>query len=274
VTSDWRSGPPTLRRLVAFGVVLGASALVRPFALPLLVGLVAAVVAAGWGWRHAARCLAVSSVAVAVVLTPWTIRNLDALDAFVPFSTNLGDTVCMDRSLEATGRFSWAAHEGCADPALDEVTRNRESTALAIRFVLEHPTEELRLVGRRFRAMMAHDHSGLEETESLAGEPLVSDAQRDALSWAADVYFAVVALTAAVGVVVLARSWRARPARPIFVITAAFLLLIPLGLWGNPRFHVPLLPFLAVAAAGVGVASARRVRHLSTRKGRGALVER
>jgi hypothetical protein len=36
VVHDW-SEPPSLRRLLAFGVVLGISALVRPFSLPFVL---------------------------------------------------------------------------------------------------------------------------------------------------------------------------------------------------------------------------------------------
>src|SRR5690606_1480155 len=52
VDHDWRAGPPSLARLLAFGVVLSVSALVRPFSAPLLLGLLLALLAAGAGWRR------------------------------------------------------------------------------------------------------------------------------------------------------------------------------------------------------------------------------
>jgi hypothetical protein len=238
--------------VAAFGLVLGLSALVRPFSLPFLAGFVVAAVLAGVGWRRTSTAAAIVVGIVAMVLTPWTVRNAVRLHAFVPFSTNLGDTLCLDRSLHSNGAFSWADHEGCADPALSEVARNAENTRLALRFVTSHPTAELRLVGDRLTKMMSHDHSGLEEAESGGRGRFLSRGSRRLLSTAADVWFVLVLVLSVPGAVVLVRGWRARPERAVVTVALAALCVIPLELWGNPRFHVPMLPLLAVTA-GAGV---------------------
>ena len=63
------------------------------------------------------------------MMVPWTIRNAVRLDAFVPTSTNTGDTLCLDRFEGANGGFRWADHEGCADPELPEVELNSDEHA-------------------------------------------------------------------------------------------------------------------------------------------------
>ncbi|HRE02090.1 MAG TPA: hypothetical protein PLV68_12380, partial [Ilumatobacteraceae bacterium] len=64
------------------------------------------------------RVTAVVVVGMIVIVAPWAIRNEVKIGAFIPFSTNLGDTMCMARFPGSDSRFHWADHEWCADPAL------------------------------------------------------------------------------------------------------------------------------------------------------------
>ncbi|HVM54261.1 MAG TPA: glycosyltransferase family 39 protein [Acidimicrobiales bacterium] len=252
LTHDWRAGPPSTRRLVAFGTVLGLSVLTRPFSLPFLAGLAIAVVVVGAGWRHALRAVGVALLPIVVLLTPWTIRNLDAMDAFVPISTNLGDTACIDRSLDADGGFRWAGHDGCADPDLPEAERNRENIRKALSFVLRHPVKEIELMGKRFGRMLEHDHSGLEEAESVNGTVLSPGVRRVAINMANWWFWLTMAASVA-GLAGLLRR-RAGPAAAIVITAYVSLLLLPVLLWGNVRFHIPVLPFAAVLAAAAPLA--------------------
>jgi hypothetical protein len=246
---DWRTGPPSLPRSAAFGLALGVSVLIRPFSLPFLVAFAAAIAVTRAGWRRVVSCTGVAAAVVVLLLVPWTLRNADALHAFVPVSTNLGDTACMSRYPGSNGSFAFTDHEWCADQGLPEAERNRANLRMAVRFVREHPGEEVRLIGARFRLMMSHDHSGLEENEGIRDRDRFLGGARRIVTTVADAWFAVVMVAAAVGLVLLARGWRRHPPRALVVISALGLLAIPLLLWGNPRFHVPLAPLAAVAAA-------------------------
>ena len=247
-THDWDRGPPGTRRLLAFGTVLGLSVVVRPFALPFLVGLALALLVAGAGWRRALASVAWAVVPIVVILTPWTIRNLDAMDAFVPISTNLGDTACIDRSTDADGGFRWAGHDGCADPDLPEAERNRENIRKAISFVVHHPLTELELMGKRLGRMLEHDHSGLDESESVNGE-LLDGGIRRATTTIADWWFWLTMAVSVVGLFGLLRPGPRRAPRVLVAAALLSLLLIPILLWGNVRFHIPALPFAAITAA-------------------------
>lgn len=250
VRSDWASGEQlTTRRLVLIGLALGVATLVRPFALPLLGGLALAT----WQSTHRARVV-LRSVAIPVgvvllVLTPWTLRNAVELDAFVPISTNLGDTLCMDRTEDANGEFRFADEDGCADPSMAEVERNGTNATKALLFALGHPLKEAELVGLRTFRMMEHDHTSLEEIEANGSLSFTGTTQGTVFGGLADWWFYVVGTLALVGAWVDRRRLWATPARTLILVTASALLLIPIGLWGNPRFHVPLLPFLAIGAA-------------------------
>ena len=254
VTHDWANGPPSWRRVLGFGAVLAVSGMVRPFSLPFLLALVVGVLVARGGWRRALASAGLAIVPALALVIPWTIRNLDAMDAFVPISTNLGDTACLDRSLESDGGFAWAAHDGCADPTLPEAERSRENIGKAIDFVVTHPMAELELMGKRLWRMLEHDHSGLEETEGIHGR-FLTDGWRRAITGVSDATFWVLFGAGVLGLWALFR--RGDPATRVqrLAVGIAFLVLLalPIGLWGNPRFHVPLLPLLAVSAASLSV---------------------
>jgi 4-amino-4-deoxy-L-arabinose transferase-like glycosyltransferase len=248
-THDWDGGPPSTKRLLAFGVVLGASVVTRPFAAPFIGFLAVAMLVRHMGWKRTARAVGIAVIPVVIAVMPLTIRNYRAFDAFVPISNNLGDTACLDRSMNADGGFRWAV-EGCADPGMHEVERNRANLRHAISFIVHHPLKELELMGKRFGRMMEGDHSALLESESVNGR-LVSGTARNALIHLADLYFWIVFVLAGVGLVGLFRRGARRVPRA-FVASALILFLwIPIELWGNTRFHIPALPLAAIAAAAV-----------------------
>ena len=152
VTHDWSRGLPSTRRLVAFGAVLGVSVLIRPFSIWFIAALFAGALVARVGFWRSVKVAAVPLAVVLLMMVPWTIRNAVRLDAFVPTSTNTGDTLCLDRFEGANGGFRWADHEGCADPGLPEVERNNANTRMAINWVLDNPAREALQITRRGRA--------------------------------------------------------------------------------------------------------------------------
>jgi 4-amino-4-deoxy-L-arabinose transferase-like glycosyltransferase len=247
-THDWATGAPTISRLLAFGATLGVAVLVRPFAAVLLVGLAGALAAVRIGWRRVALLVAVPAAVVVALSIPWTIRNAVRLDAFVPSSTNMGDTLCLDRNLDAEGGFRFADHDGCAPPDLHEVPRNRESTKKAIRFVLDHPDRELLQIVRRARFMFQDDHDGIIAVQTLGGGPFLSEDVVETAEAVADWYYYAVLVLAVAGLAGFAHRDH-RPGRLVAASGLVGLLVIPLLLWGNPRFHLPLLPFMALSAA-------------------------
>ena len=105
--------------------------------------------------------------------------------------------------------------------------------------------------------MFAHDHDGIPSTETLGSGPILSDATRDLTTTLADCYFYVVLALSALGLPLLIVQ-APRPERRLVLVTLVALLAIPLLLWGNPRFHQPLLPFMAMSMAALVVAAVDR----------------
>ena len=260
VTHDWTAGPPSTRRLLLFGALLGVSVLVRPFSIWFLLAVLIAGLVAGFGWRKAAVAAAIPLGVVVLVSVPWTIRNAISLDAFVPTSTNTGDGLCLDRVDGADGGFRWSTHEGCADPLLPEVERNSISTRKAIGFVLEDPVRELLQIGRRARYMFGTDRDAIEASRLVGQGEVVSDSTASTLGDVSDAYFHAVTVLAVAGLGVAVVRRPRRPETVLVLVAMASLVAVPLLLWGSPRFHLPVSPLLAVLAGGALAAGVDRVR--------------
>ena len=247
---------PSLPVVALFGVIVGLSTLVRPFTLPLPIFLGIALLRAGASWIDIGRVVAVAFGIAVLVLVPWTIRNSRALHAFVPVSTNLGDTLCLDHSPGAYGGFRELPVD-CSPVfpgASGEAKRNSFNLHVALRWAAHNPVRELELLPRRFWYGYQTDHDGVAEVASnrQGGGP-VQPWARVPLVVLADAYYYVVAI---LGLIAIPRLWR--DARRLFVlIVAASLAAVPFFLYGLVRFHVPLLPFLALGAA-VTIDGARR----------------
>ena len=245
VRADWNP-VPSVSVIALFGLVVGLATLVRPFTLPLPIFLGIALLRAGASWADAGKVVVVALGVAVLVLVPWTIRNARALHAFVPVSTNLGDTLCLDNSPGANGSFR-DLPPGCSHQfpgASGEAKRNSFNLRVARRWAVHHPVQELGLLPRRFWYGYQSDHDALDEVASNRGGVVHSSA-RVPLRVLADAYYYLVA---ALALFAIPKLWR--DARRLFVlIVAASLAIVPLFLYGLIRFHVPLLPFLAIGAA-------------------------
>ena len=97
---------PGLAWWIGAGALLGALALVR--AEYLLVAILAPALALAWSWRQTGFRAAFAGplatvLAAALVLAPWTIRNLVVLDDLVPVSTGGGKVLFIGTYLDADG---------------------------------------------------------------------------------------------------------------------------------------------------------------------------
>jgi 4-amino-4-deoxy-L-arabinose transferase-like glycosyltransferase len=239
------------RRLAVFGVILALSVLVRPISLMLLPVLLVVLVVASAGWRLSIGYVLIATLAMVLVLTPWTIRNVYETDSFVAISTNLGDNLCMSRHAGATGAFQSGSActvraRGLKTPEY-EVEVNNTNIRRAVRFVKSHPLSEAKLVFLRGYHTVKNDHDGLLASESYGANPFIPSVWRRVLEIVADAYFFV---TLVLGLLAVpAFLGRHRPWRLFFLLAGAALAVQPLIFFGDPRFHVPVLPFVAVLAA-------------------------
>jgi 4-amino-4-deoxy-L-arabinose transferase-like glycosyltransferase len=266
VSAPW---PASLsrRRLVLFGAVLGVSALVRPFSLWFLPALAVVWLLRGLGWRRVVVQLAWVALATALVLLPWTVRNIIQMDSLVFISTNVGDGLCIDRHPDANGGFTnslpycAAGYEGLPSDVA-EVRRNRDNIRRSVEWVIDHPLTELRHLFWRAHVTLQHDHDVLESVESNGADRFMHPRTRAVFESVSDGYFFAALALGLLGLP--AFIGRQRDGRRLFLVFAmGALAAVPLVLYGYPRFHVPVLPPLTIVAAVPLVAfrSSRRDDH-------------
>lgn len=146
-----RSAPQAIGWAVLAGVAAGVAALTRSeglFTLP-------AVALIAWRGRFPVGSLAIVLVGIAVV-APWTVRNAEVLHAFVPVSTETGNTLAGTyNDLSAHDRAAPAAWR---DPRLSglypavraahrfsEAGLDRALERVAVRYVIDHPLYPVRV---------------------------------------------------------------------------------------------------------------------------------
>jgi 4-amino-4-deoxy-L-arabinose transferase-like glycosyltransferase len=262
-----------LPRWFGFGALLGLSILVRGATALYLV-----VPGVWWwiakrSWRGALARSAVAALGVAAVVLPWTLRNLVTMGYPVIVSTQqVGMALTFAHSEVANGGMSMAMERYRDDLLRDlrdlpqpqrEIEENRRETRLALTYMLSHPLRELSLVPRRWLHLVKHDHTGLTWS-TPRGEggvplrPVVSEAWDARIAAAADAVFFAWLLLAAWGL----RGCFGGPAERLLLplSLAYFLLLHGVLFTGDPRFHAPLYPVLAVLAASGGLDLVSRAR--------------
>ncbi len=255
VWRPWAEGLSTGRLLGAAALFAGA-VLVRPISLAVLPAL-----AVAW-WLHdhdvgrLARRVGLFAGVVALALAPWMVRNLVRIDALV-LSTNTGDNLCIGHREGASGRFALApacdTGESTADSAAAEVRHDRDLTDAALRYARRHPGEEARLVWRRAEAMFADDHDALPAVQSYGDDDFIPPSTEDRLEVVADLWWYGVAGLGVVGMAIFVV--RRRPEGILVVLATVATLAVPLAFFGDPRFKVPAVPLLVVAASTVVAAA-------------------
>jgi 4-amino-4-deoxy-L-arabinose transferase-like glycosyltransferase len=240
-----RAGGERARALVAAaGVLVGMAALTRTNGLALVP--VVAILAAHGELRSARTWLtgAVALLAAVCVIAPWTLRNARDLHAFIPVSTETGNTLAGTYDATAArsgGRWIDPRPHGVY-PAIFRADRSSPQldaalTSASLRYAARHPIYPAEVVVRntgRFMGLAGPDWIGFSlVTMSLRGDD------------AAAIVWLGLLLTVGLGLAgaVLARGQRVPRA----------LWGVPVALWlsaalvnGELRLATPMLPFLCI----------------------------
>jgi 4-amino-4-deoxy-L-arabinose transferase-like glycosyltransferase len=222
---------------VAAGVLGGAAALTRPAGLLALVALALCA-----GSRRAGVALLAAGV---LAVVPWTIRNAEVMHAFIPVSTEAGNTLAGTYNPKSAKDGRWR------DPRLShlwiperrrartEVATDATLTRAVISYVAHHPFQPVRTA-----AYNAGRIAGVAPT-SFAAFSLhtVSLTTRPALLVRIGLF--VVAALALAGLLTRA----ARRAPPGWWLAAGLVLASTLLVNAEQRFAIPVTAVLAPLAA-------------------------
>jgi 4-amino-4-deoxy-L-arabinose transferase-like glycosyltransferase len=253
------------RAAVIAGMCAALSALVRPagiaILLPVLVGVTSTSRESG-RWVPAGLRSALVVVAFAFVMLPWWLHNARLHGRFVPLDTSGGINMAIGNNPHASGTYRWreARHLYAMNLVPVEVATPASSdaaAAVAFRHIREHPGEFVRLVPRKLAALFALEGREHAYLYSLG----FFGPRRAATLWMWSIALTSsfpLLLAAAVGGLAVRRGISPQVLVPALVFIAAIAMLHVMS-FGDPRYHLPIVPVLAVLATGLARAVANGV---------------
>jgi 4-amino-4-deoxy-L-arabinose transferase-like glycosyltransferase len=248
-------GPPTRRRAIVCGVLLGVSLLVRSSNVFLLAGvLVAWGIAAGW--RRGIGLTALATLVMVLVVAPWTVRNEVVEHGFVPVAIDeaaLYGTFNAQSAHDPVWPYAWRpVPTGYADlfnpkHPISDIRLHAKLIHRALTYIGAHPTS---LLGAFFWNGLSRLWDIRRRARSLAEVPFEG---RSAFitNLGLDVYDVLLPLA-------LIGLWRARRRRALVlgVLAMALAASVVFTADSGTRYRAPLEPLIAVLACA-GVLGAR-----------------
>jgi len=249
---------------LAFGVLLGAAALVRGTALVVLPAFTLAWLACGAGVRRAAWWSAAALAGLALALAPWTLRNWVRLGYPILVGTNGVAALWVGQSDVATSDDILPPGPAPkSSPGIEvrnpqfEVDVARARTREAFAWMAAHPGRVVAMIPAKVGRMYEDDRGAYPWIEGGL-QQLLGPERRRWLDAVVDGYYFLVLALALVGARHFLTADHGAVLVPIAV--AWFTLMHAVLFFGHARFHHPLLPLLSLMAAAEVVAWADRMR--------------
>lgn len=240
-----------LRLLLAAGIALGFASLVRGQALLLPIVLIPFWLRSGIDWSRIADKLVALALGIGLIVAPWCIRNAIELESPVLISTNAGVDFWIGHHEGASGGLAGGDELVFSHPELDTVERevriNADGFRKGLTFAVTHPAQEISLTFKKLFWLYYNDEEGLKWNEGHGGQPFLGSYLREALLSLSNVYYFSVLVFLALGVP-LWFSLR-DPGRLLLISVIAYWTLVHLVFFGDPRFHTPIMPVVALLAA-------------------------
>lgn len=232
---------PRLGWFAIAGALIGLSALTRSVVLP--VGLAAAA----WAWLGLKRWKAgvVIIGAVVLVCAPWIARNSMLHGRLTGIESSLGYNLYMGYHPESTGTFRYGISLDLM-PIIDDARRDDIGTNKAIGFIRDDPARVPVLALRRLGHFFGLERRGLTSLYSADFFGYIPPPWLALLALVFVLPFAIVSASSLFGMALA--DWR-RPEISLVGLVIACYLAPHVLILAEDRFHMALLPFLAVFAA-------------------------
>jgi hypothetical protein len=245
------TGPPTRRRAIVTGLLVGISLYVRPSGEFVLLGAAVAWGVAA-GFKNGLKLTVISAAVAIAVIAPWTIRNAIVLHGFLPISMQDAaayGTFNAQSANDPTFPYAWRAAPADALPYLNpahpysDIALHAKLLHLAETYVGSHPfsvaeaffwngLSRLWDVRHRWQSLLEVKYEGRDRAVTEIGLYM---------------YYLLLPLA-------LLGLWRARRRRALTLAVLAIALgaSITFTVEAGTRYRAPLEPLIAVlACAGV-----------------------
>jgi 4-amino-4-deoxy-L-arabinose transferase-like glycosyltransferase len=248
----WARWPSTFGGAALFGVLVAMATLTRGQGAVLLpAGIVF------WLWRDgrgaALRQGLVALAVVAALMTPWFVRNLLVMDAPIPVSSNVGIVLRSGHHPDSEGH-GFIPLDGI--DGWDEMTQTEQEVIpgrivarRAMTYAVKHPLREVELSGRKLYWLFRDDDDALPWATTLGSATLASESLEDVLPHVMNAYYYVVLLASGFSIALWLWLRRRDPAKGLLVLVVVSWALMHVITFGEPRYHVALLPILSLWGA-------------------------
>jgi 4-amino-4-deoxy-L-arabinose transferase-like glycosyltransferase len=256
-SSAWK--PSWLIGAALFGVLVALATLTRGQGAVLLP-----VGAVFWLWRDgrgaALRQGLVALVVMAALMTPWFIRNLLVMDAPIPVSSNVGIVLRTGHHPDSQGHGfipldridGWET----MTQTEQEVIPGRIVARRAMTYAVTHPLREVELSGLKLYWLFRDDDDALPWATTFGQASIGSEALANALPHVMNGYYYAILLASGISMVLWLWFWGRDPASlpdrqagGLLVLVVAAWALMHVITFGEPRYHVALLPVLCLWSA-------------------------
>jgi len=237
-----------------FGVLVALATLTRGQGAVLLP-----LGAVFWLWRDgrgaALRQGLVALVVMASLMTPWFVRNLLVMDAPIPVSSNVGIVLRTGHHPDSQGHGfipldridGWET----MTQTEQEVIPGRIVARRAVNYAVAHPLREVELAGRKLYWLFRDDDDALPWATTYGQASIGSEVVEDALPHVMNGYYYAILLASGASIVLwLALGQRGAVGGLLVLVVAAWALMHVIT-FGEPRYHVALLPVLCLWSARV-----------------------
>lgn len=242
----WNRHPGYIAILAA-AMIFSLAVLIRPSCWPIVPALM--IIAAsrsgttttnrGGRWRSVLVSIGGVTLVAVALLWPWATHVHSRTGSF-DLTERSGLNLCVGNSPSATGRW----FDNSPDCPLNETSSVLRSKAAD--WIIENPTRFFSLVPERLRATMESDNYSIYWYVSDP-DARISSSSRYALvvAIAISLFWPLMLLLGLAGTVLA----RFKEVRLTAFTLAIAVLVMPLVSFGVPRYHDPIVPFVALAAA-------------------------
>jgi hypothetical protein len=228
------------------GLTLAATAFVRSQGVLLIVPVAVLLLRDFEAWRVLRTGVPVAA-GIALLIVPWALRNEAAMGRPYLINDNLGYNLRIAHAPYSTGtsvppQDLWDERPGISFKER-EIFFDDEGRRRALTYAREHPGRELELAARRIGYLLRSD-AAAAVSAGLHVKPVVGRERMYVI--VGDVFYYSLIALAAISLLALRRS------RVWLALWSATFVWIALHLVfaGEPRYHLPLMPVLAILAAG------------------------
>ncbi len=259
---------PAFSLAIGLGLLLAVLILIRAIGLAVAGALFATLIfVIDAPLQKRFQIIAAGVLAVAIGLTPWTLRNYSIHHAFVPVSTFSGTSLLIGNNPYSEGTtalppqyFAWvdseATRRGLPEPAtMTEVDREHFHRDVALAWIVGHPAEWSNLLLKKLEVFWIYPVTTTAENHKVQAVAMAADA----LLW----------LGALAGILVL---WKDRRVFLLFSIVIVSVTFAHVIMHTEARYRLPLVALLGIFFGPGSMLILQHPREGLRNSSRGALV--